>query len=155
MARMRERKVDITLAAGEEIRIADAPSSEPLKNMSISLVPLYDGPSIPAGGVNVAWEVYYGGGYDKPARVYAAPAPAVDPYQGGISQGSGTLAAGALSLPVALYNDVNLLNSDRYRDGWRVRENAGAARALHLYNTTAGTLGCRVIFLSEAVGEAI
>jgi len=154
MGRMRQREVEVSLPAGEEIRVADAPCSEVIKNLTISIVELYDGSTIPAGGTQIDWKVFYGGGYGKPARTYAAPAASVVPYQGGTSQGNGNLAAAGKLLPVQLFLDPDLLMADRIRVDMNVKEEEGRARALWLDNNTNNALNCKVIFASETVGEA-
>ena len=154
MGRMRQREIHVDLPAGEEIRLADAPCSELIKNLTISIVPRYMGAIIPSGGTQIAWDVFYGGGHDKLARTYAAPAPAVDPYQGGISQLNGTITQGTTALPLQLFLDPDILMSDRVNVGMNVKVEAGRARALWLRNQTTGLFNCTVMFVSETVGEA-
>ena len=149
MGRHRSREIEVNIAAGEEIRVADAPSSEPIKNLTILVIPGTGGSAIPAG-TGVDWEVFYGGGHDQPAQASGPD------YNTGVSQASGNLAA-ASKLPVTLHEDASLLPEDRVRSGPRgmsVKVNYGTARALHLINNSTGPLAIKVKFLSESVSEA-
>jgi len=149
MGRMRHRVVEVTLPDGQEIRVADAPNSDSLRNLTITVVPLYDGPLLPAGG-NVVCKIFYGGGYGQPAVVFGPN------YETGVQQGGIVNLAGGSALPRRIFTDANILPPDRWRDGTTVREDANLARALHLYNNTGGggTLRCKVMFDSEELNEA-
>lgn len=150
MGRMRHRVVEVELADGDEIRIADAPNSDPLRNLTITVAPLYDGPLVPGGGGNVVCKIFYGGGYAQPAVVYGPN------YETGVQQGAAVNLASGSALPRRIYTDTNILTPDRWRDGTTVREDANLARALHLYNNTGGggTFRCKVMFDSEELNEA-
>ena len=71
MGRFRSREVEVNLAIGEEIRIADAPSSEPVKNLTVRVLPWRKGGTIGGTAGSIAWNVFYGGGHDQPAKVAA------------------------------------------------------------------------------------
>jgi hypothetical protein len=147
---MRHRVVNVELADGQEIRVADAPNSDPLRRMAITVAPLYDGPAIPAGG-NVICKVFYGGGWGQSSVAYGPH------YETGVQQGGAiTLVGGTSPLPSRVFEDDKIISPDRWRDGSIVREDANLARALHLYNNTGGgvTFRCRVIFDSEELNEA-
>jgi hypothetical protein len=151
MGCFRRREVEVSLAVGEEIRIADAPVSEPVRNLSIQIVPWTKGGTLPGASGTINWEVFYGGGHDLPAR---GPAPFI--YGNGVSQGSGTLAAAANALPVTIHTDAAILDQDRVlrSDTMELLPHAGTARAVHLENIlNVGTLNCKVIFISETISE--
>ncbi len=153
MGQYRERIVDLNLADGAEIRIADAPISETIENLVVTLAPWQMGSDMPAGGGNLVWTIYYGGGFDKPEQVYAAGT-----LQTGVSKATGNIAgAAADAFPVKLYTDASTLPSNRYRDGMEVREVYGNAYALHLYNNTGGgnAVNVRVIISSETVTDKV
>ena len=151
MGRMRHRVVNVSLDDGNEIRIVDAPSSDPIRNLTITVAPLYDGPLLPAGAGNLVCKVYYGGGYAQPEVAYTGA------YETGVQQGATVNLAAASALPQRIFTDDEICMPDRWRDGTTVRECNDLARALHLYNNTGGgfTLRCRVMFDSEELNEAI
>lgn len=151
MGRMRHRVVEVQLDDGKEIRVADAPNSDPLRRMAITVAPLYDGPAIPGGGGNVICKIFYGGGYGQAQTAYGPH------YETGAQQGGAvTLTGGTSPLPSRIFEDDKILSPDRWRDGTTVREDANLARALHLYNHTGGgkVFRCKVIFDSEELNEA-
>jgi len=155
MGRYRQREIEIDLPDGQEIRVTDAPVSEPIKNLTIDIIPLYDGPKTPAGAGNVIVKTFYGGGYGQPAKAYAVPN-----YETGIQQGSTvTLPANTITFPLTVFQgstNLEIFPADRVRDGWRVREDGNRARALHIYNNCGGgaPLRCKVVFVSETVSES-
>lgn len=151
MGRMRHRVVEVQLDDGDEMRVADAPNSDPLRNLTITVAPLYDGSAVPAGGGNVVCKIFYGGGWGQPPVVFGPS------YETGIQQGAAVNLASGSEMPQRIYTDANILPPDRWRDGTTVREDANLARALHLRNNTGGgvTFRCRVIFDSEELNEAI
>jgi hypothetical protein len=148
MARYRSRELTINLAPGAEIRLADAPTSEPIRNLTVVVVPWQLGNVVPAGA-GVVWNVYYGGGHDKPAK---ASGPT---YNTGVSQANGTLAA-ASKIPVTLWEDTSLLPEDRVLGGPQgldAKVTAGTARAVHLINNSNTVFNCKVKFISECVAS--
>lgn len=151
MGRMRHRVVNVELDDGDEIRIVDAPSSDPIRNFTITVAPHYDGPLIPAGAGNVVCKIFYGGGYAQAAAAYTGI------YETGVQQGPDVNLAGGSQLPQRIFSDTEICMPDRWRDGTTVREDNDLARALHLYNHTGGgdTLRCRVMFDAEELNEAI
>lgn len=145
MGRMRNKTVFVSVGAGEEIRVADAPSSDPIKNFTVSVAPSYTGSVIPAG-VGLVCTVYYGGGYSQPAVVYGPT------YKTGVSQFATTLLPASF-IPQRIFTDTGICTPDRWRDGTTVREDATLARALHLYNHTGVDIKVRVSFIAEELNE--
>lgn len=147
MGRMRSRSVTVTLTAGQEIRVADASSSDPIKNFTVTIAPKYLGAGIPAG-VGLVCAVYYGGGYAQPAVAFGPH------YNTGVLKGTTTLLPASL-LPQRIFTDSGICTSDKWRDGTTVREDATLARAVQLYNNTGSTVQVRVMFAAEELNEAI
>jgi len=151
MGRSRTREVNVVLPFGQEVRIADAPCSETLQNLTITVAPSTGGVALPAGAGNLVCSLFYGGGWDQDAVVYG---PTLDT---GVQQGASVNLAAASALPQRIFTDANHLPADRWRDGATVRENYGLARALHLYNNIGAgtTVVCKVIFTTETVSDAV
>ena len=148
MGAFRSREFEINLAAGEEIRVADAPCSSPVKNLAIWLTKGTGGIAVPAGS-GVDWEVFYGGGHDQPAK---ASGPT---YNTGVSQATGNLAA-ATKLPQLLHEDASILPEDRVRGGQSgldVSLDYSTARAVHIINNSSGPIAMKVKIMSELVSE--
>lgn len=152
MGRYRTREFDVVLPHGQEVRLADAPVSEPIKNFTITIAPSTGGVKLPAGAGNLEGKVLYGGGWDEPPKAYAVPH-----YDTGVQQGAAIALAAASALPQLLFEDVSHLPGDRYKDGMNVRQNPGLARALWLRNNigVTTTVVCKVIMTTETVSEAI
>ena len=151
MGRYRRRVVDVNLNDGQEIRVADAPVSEPLKKFAIYIESWRMGADTPLGAGDVTCSVYLGGGWDAPAQVYSGSLAT------GMIQGAAVVLPGATTtFPRLLHSETDLLPSDRVREAGVVREDAGSARALHIRNNCAGgaALNCRIVFISETVAES-
>lgn len=152
MGRFRSREVEVVLDHGQEMRIADAPVSEAIKNLTITIAPSTGGHLLPAGAGNLIYRPYYGGGYDGVAKTFAAPT-----YDTGVPQAAAANLAGGSAIPQQLFLDPDHLPGDRWRDGTTVRENPGLARAIHLRNNigaASATLVCKIIITTETVSEA-
>jgi hypothetical protein len=146
MGRMRNQTVFVSLGVGEEIRVSDVPSSDPIKNFTVSVAPSYTGSEIPVG-VGLVCTVYYGGGYSQPAVAYGPL------YKTGVQQATTTLLPASF-IPQRIFSDSKICTPDRWRDGATVREDANLARALHLYNHTGVAIKVRVSFIAEELNEA-
>jgi len=151
MGNFRETVVEVNLdaagGANDVKRVWDAPSSQPIKRMYISLS---TGGTVTAA-LGLDWEVFYGGRWNgKPFDMNSV-------HTGGVSKGSGTVAGGAEiaeiihsdedSLPSNLRVDVNS-GSNIIHKGM-----SGYPIVVELTNQKASPVKVYVTFVSQNVSD--
>ena len=135
-------KVELTAAAGggDIKRVWADPFLAPVQNLSVTIST--NGVSTAVGALN--WEVFYGGSWT------GTPFDASSTHTGGVSQGSGALAAGEYANVV--YSDTNLLPSNGFRAPFN-NGNFGLPVVLELENDKAAAITLYVTFVAEMAGD--
>ena len=123
-------------------RIWDIPYTMPVKDLSIFVTSL--GKPMPASGVD--WEVFYGGNWSvgQPFAVGSA-------LSGGVSQGSGNLAATAAEIAEYLYTETKIFPPNN-----RLRLTPpyyGPAVSVEFDNQAAVAVTLLVFFLGRQLGD--
>ena len=144
MGTSRETVVEVTLGAAgsptDTLRVWDAPSGEPFKDISICLSSAGE---ITAAG-NLSWRVYYGGSWD------GKPFDRASKHLGGISQGNGVLAGGT-EIASVVYSDVKGLPSNRRDTNRNMLGIGGFPVVVELINAKAVPVKVFVTFVSTTV----
>jgi len=133
-----KRQITLEASGGADTgRVYDAPSSMPIRGLSIILST--GGQPTAAGDLD--WEVYYGGTW--------AGVPFSSVHDGGVSQGNGTIGGGT-ELAHVVYVDEDLLPPNNAAGPNSMRE-YGLPIVLELVNDKAEPITINVTFVTEHV----
>ena len=147
MGQHRETVREVTLGAGATTRVWDAPTSTPIRDLTIWIVS--GGSVTPANDLD--WEVFYGGGWE------GEPFKAGITHVKGVSQGSGAIS-GSAEICEMIHEDSSLLPSNKNIPFGRAVQDsalAGFPIVVALNNKKASAITFRVVFVSRTVSDVV
>ena len=146
MGQYRETTREVTIAAGADTRVWDAPTGSPLKRMTI----VVSSGGTPTTAANIDQEVLFGGQWA------GTPFDTDSTHTGGVSQAAAAALTAATEVAHIIYEDVSLMPTNI--GGPTVQRNMrryGLPVVLELTNNGAAPITLFVTFISETIGTNV